>query len=446
MAKNNSGKVHSKANLLQEAVNLICSLGDESIQSELPEGYRPFGRIDNQMVSYFFDEEQQASIVIILKDVNLEQYLSLIRQTLTALRDKKGERIKIDSVQDVFDKALREHARLFKQGRPSESAVREIFDAALNKTWPHYEVLVPIQQLHIGQNKIFKFQNIHFSTFNRSSLGSDLRKVYRDDPRYTMNLYNKEFKEEKNEIFGCITLQSFDEKTAKTHATELVGHAIQSINFIAGLYHDLVDLSTSPCRLHLGQQLESKSSNTHLRETGDMDRRRLYGNIKHEYGVHIDRLKKKDMIRKVLEVMTVKHSQDNKSVRYRVDIATYWCGMAMWEPDNGLSLLYYMMALESIFNNKSTEIAESLASRTARFWNGSLENRVRVYSKVKELYNNRSTLTHGNRMFTNDGAMRQMKVIVVETLLKVILHKGKRPYIDMLHDDFIKYLQQLQLK
>jgi len=96
----------------------------------------------------------------------------------------------------------------------------------------------------------------------------------------------------------------------------------------------------------------------------------------------------------------------------RVTIANYYIQHARSSNDIGLKFASYCSALETLFSNDSTELSHKLSERVSRFLKKTQGERIEIFKIIKQSYNIRSKVVHGESF--KDGQVTEMEKVVVE--------------------------------
>lgn len=104
----------------------------------------------------------------------------------------------------------------------------------------------------------------------------------------------------------------------------------------------------------------------------------------------------------------------------RTSRASHFCTFARRNSSLALKIFYYCTALECLFTTDNVEVSHKIAERAAYLIGKNGQERKHIYKTIKDAYNHRSNLTHGNTIKeSNEKLMGFSKFL--DSLLREIL-------------------------
>lgn len=132
----------------------------------------------------------------------------------------------------------------------------------------------------------------------------------------------------------------------------------------------------------------------------------------------------------------------------RIWRAQWLCEKSYLEKYNEFRILFFAMALESLFGTSDAELGFSLSLRTARFLSDDLDNRKRIFRELKDAYNSRSSIVHGLRKRLSNTEIRTAEICFREnvrlSLLKIMQNRKLIDMFDGPQEQYHEFLKTLE--
>lgn len=145
------------------------------------------------------------------------------------------------------------------------------------------------------------------------------------------------------------------------------------------------------------------------------------------YGKEMDIFPIGDVINHRQDYRTVTQLQHyKKSSLCRKDLAEVYVNMARMEGSIPMKILLYCSAMEALVANSTTELSHRVAERIAILIGNSQEERCEIYSNVKNGYDTRSKVAHGD-FLKKDEIMIQQYSMILDNYLRQLLQL-EEPY------------------
>ena len=109
-----------------------------------------------------------------------------------------------------------------------------------------------------------------------------------------------------------------------------------------------------------------------------------------------------------MTIGTYLHKNDSSQLRFlmekggcRSGRAFQYIDLARTSPNIGFKIAHYISAFEALFSTSSAELSHKLSERVAFFLGNYGYNKREVYKNIKEAYDVRSKLVHGDSLSSN---------------------------------------------
>jgi len=128
----------------------------------------------------------------------------------------------------------------------------------------------------------------------------------------------------------------------------------------------------------------------------------------------------------------------------------FWLNEFAYQKKQGeFKILYFAMALESLFGISNYELRFRLALTTARFISNDPGEREEIFNKIKEAYDIRSSIVHGLRKELTLSEIRLAEISLREylrrALLKIMQNKKLIRIFDSPGDTYGRFIKALLL-
>ncbi len=441
-----SGSTNDLSRIIAEAVKFIVQLDvDELLKDYSAEYPRSILELVDLFHIVTFEKKQDSYRELTLCGATLAQYKSIASELFHAL-SKKNSHTQVQSVFRIVDEAIVKHVLAREANRESDKSVRETLSCLVESKWNDYDVLIPIRCLQLKKGQHLDYQGVRFQKLTERVAE---RRYGIGAPRHLG--WSKKLRDRWNSDtigpnYGACTIRSFDERTAQEVGLHRVQSAVASLNFIGGL-HYRYDLNTGPVRVHDGSVRSYEHAVAIVKLKNQNEGWSLPHMIQHEYELRIDDVRNSIKLSRPLKLLSkIGINAPSESMESNVQLATVWCGRAMWESDKTLALLYFMTSLEALFPLSKTEISESISLYCASLMNTNASAKAMVYRLAKSMYATRSEIVHGERIVLTESVVRKARWLATNTILNV-LYQCKRPsLITMSTAQFNEYMRSRMLR